>query len=60
MAKKEVAATLTRAEKAELKDQAASKQEEERTPRVQALANSLIGKNFCLPFSLQFPGIYHK
>ena len=59
-AKREVVAALTRAEKAELKEQAVSKQEEERTPRVQALVNSLTGKNLCLPFSLQFPGIYHK
>ena len=52
VAKKEAVAALNRAKKAELKEQAASKQEEELTPRVQALVNSLTGKNLCLSFSL--------
>ena len=35
---------MTRAEEAELKEQAAAKQEEELVPRVEALVNSLSGK----------------
>ena len=43
-AKKENAAALTRAERAESKEEAANKQEEELTPWVQALVNSLSGE----------------
>ena len=46
-AKKEVATTVTRAEDAEAKERIASRQEEELTPRVQAVVNSLSGKDFC-------------
>ena len=47
--KEETAAALTRAENAESKEEAASKHEEDLTPRVQALVNSLSGEcsNFC-------------
>ena len=57
---KETAATLTRAEKAELKEQAANKQEEELTPRVQALVNSLTGKSLFLSFLFKFLDTYHN
>ena len=43
-AKNEVADALTRAEEATTKEQAALQQEEELTPRVQAVVNSLTGK----------------
>ena len=43
-AKNEAAAALTRAEEATTKEHAALQQEEELTPRVQAVVNSLTGK----------------
>ena len=45
-AKKEVVAAIRRGEKAEEKEQAVAKQEEEQIPRVEALVNSLSGKCF--------------
>ena len=48
-ANKETAAALARAERAQSKEEAPSKQEEELTPRVQALVNSLSGE--CSNFS---------
>ena len=45
---------MTRAEEAELKEQAAAKQEEELVPRVEALVNSLSGKVPFLCFLFDF------
>ena len=45
---------MTRAEEAELKEQAAAKQEEELVPRVEALVNSMSGKASFLCFMSNF------
>ena len=50
-AKDQAAAALARAEEATTKEQAALQQEEELTPRVQAVVNSLTGKQ-SLPLHL--------
>ena len=54
IARREAATAVTRAKEAELKEQAAAKQEEEPIPRVEALVNSLSGKVPFLCFQSNF------
>jgi len=51
---KAVTAAVKRAEDAEQKEQALAKQEEDLIPRLEAIVNSLSGKNFFLCYSSNF------